>query len=97
MFQTAEHTHNVNTSILTANEKFNFLVAIEISADEITPIQFSKAKLWKHPTYGLFVEVREDGILYTIRKNSKLGYTSIIEQDTCFEAIQDSWSIYLNA
>jgi hypothetical protein len=95
MLQTAQHTHNAH--ILTSNEKFNFLVAVEISADEITPIEFSKSRLWKHPRYGLFVEIRLDGILYTIRKNSKLGYNEIIERDSCFEAIQDAWVIYLNA
>lgn len=96
MYQVAaEHTHNAH--ILSANQKFNFLVAIEVSADEITPIEFSKARLWQSPRYGLFVEIRFDSVLYTIRKNGKMGYTTIIESDNCFEAIQDSWSIYVNA
>lgn len=82
---------------ITANTRLNFEVAILISADEITPIQFSKAKFFRQPTYGLFVEIREDGVLYTIRKAGKAGYAEIIERDACYESICDIWTIYENA
>jgi len=91
----AEHRMNG----LSANALINLQVAqiYELSADEKTPIDFSKAKFFQTAKYGLFVEICRNKIVYTIRVNTH-GYSEddIIEQDTCLESISDSWLIYAN-
>lgn len=80
----------------------NWMIALEISADELTPLAYSKARLFKAAQYGLFVEICADSVLYTIRKFGKrgnqTGYFDIIERDSeCFEAFYfNSWAIYAN-
>lgn len=99
MQKTAEFTHTAyGLSGTASNDRFNFRIAIEISADEITPIAFSKTHFFQTPRYGLFVQIERSSVVYTIRKNCKNGFADIIEQDSCFEAIQDIWAtIYENA
>lgn len=93
--QTAEFTHSAPL-VLSSNEKINIALTAWISADELTPIAFSKAAFFQAPRYGLFVELLDEQAVYTVRKHGK-GYAQIIEQDSCFEAIQDIWSIYSSA
>lgn len=98
MLQTSEYTHSANH----LEHKIHEIIRMELSADEITPIAFSKCAFFQRATYGLFVEITVDAnddptILYTIRRATKHGYKRIIERESCFDAIQDSWAIYYNA
>lgn len=90
------------THDLSSNDLLNIGLTAFISADELTPIAFSKSHLFSRAKYGLFVEIlcdngsSEDRVVYTVRKATKNGYDRIIEEDSCYESIQDIWTIYAN-
>ena len=69
---------------------------VYLSADDVNPLAFSRAPLFRPSQYCLFAEIVGDSVVYSIGKRDSSGrYDSdIVYSTSSFEDISDEWAIY---
>ena len=88
-------------ALIYANEAELYTV---LSADQVTPIAFSRARLFRKPQYGVFAEIRTsrragDYVLFSICRalsNGSYDMSDKVYETSCYEDLQDIWGIFVN-